>query len=76
MTGNVKIVAAPADAQTGVASVKFYVDGVLVGTSTSAPWQFAWNTKKNTKGLHVLTVVATDRAGNSRTSAPVSVTVR
>jgi peptidoglycan/xylan/chitin deacetylase (PgdA/CDA1 family) len=76
VTGNVKIIAAPADAQTGVASVKFYVDGVLVGTSTSAPWQFAWNTKKSTKGTHVLTVVATDRAGNSTTSAPVSVTVR
>jgi peptidoglycan/xylan/chitin deacetylase (PgdA/CDA1 family) len=76
VTGNVKIAATAADAQTGVASVKFYVDGKLVGTTTSAPWQVPWNAKKFTTGTHVLTAVATDRAGNSATSAPITVTVR
>jgi peptidoglycan/xylan/chitin deacetylase (PgdA/CDA1 family) len=76
VTGNVKIVATAADAQTGVASVKFYIDGKLLGTATSAPWQAPWNTKKVTTGTHVLTAVATDRAGNSTTSGPVTVTVR
>jgi peptidoglycan/xylan/chitin deacetylase (PgdA/CDA1 family) len=82
VTGNIKIVAAPSDAETGVASVTFYVDrtnsvgGILVGTVTSAPWQVPWNTKRFAAGQHVLTAVATDRAGNSRTSAAVTVTVR
>jgi peptidoglycan/xylan/chitin deacetylase (PgdA/CDA1 family) len=76
VTGNVKIVATAADAQSGVASVAFYVDGVLVGTTTSSPWQLPWNTKKASSGQHVLTAVATDRAGNRTTSAAVTVTVR
>jgi hypothetical protein len=76
VTGNLKIVATPADAQSGVASVAYYVDGVLVGTTTSSPWQLPWNTKKASSGQHVLTAVATDRAGNRTTSAAVTVTVR
>ena len=76
VTGNIKIVTTPADAQSGVASVAYYVDGVLVGTVTSSPWQLPWNTKKGSSGQHVLTAVATDRAGNRTTSAAVTVTVR
>jgi Bacterial Ig domain/Polysaccharide deacetylase/Chitobiase/beta-hexosaminidase C-terminal domain len=76
VSGNVKIIASAADAETGVASVSFYVDGALVGTSTSSPWQTPWNTKRSTPGQHVLTAVATDRAGNRRTSAGITVTVR
>jgi peptidoglycan/xylan/chitin deacetylase (PgdA/CDA1 family) len=76
VTGNVKIMAAPADAASGVATVAFYVDGRLAATSSGSPWQFAWNTKKAAKGSHVLTAVATDRAGNATTSAAVTVTVR
>jgi peptidoglycan/xylan/chitin deacetylase (PgdA/CDA1 family) len=76
VTGNLKIVATPADAQSGVASVAYYVDGVLVGTTTSSPWQIPWNTKRASSGQHVLTAVATDRAGNRTTSAAVTVTVR
>jgi peptidoglycan/xylan/chitin deacetylase (PgdA/CDA1 family) len=76
VTQNVKIVAAPADAQSGVASVAFYIDGVLAGTTTSSPWQLPWNTKKASSGQHVLTAVAADRAGNRTTSAAVTVTVR
>jgi hypothetical protein len=76
VTGNIKIVTTPADAQSGVASVAYYADGVLVGTLTSSPWQLPWNTKKVSSGQHVLTAVATDRAGNRTTSAAVTVTVR
>jgi peptidoglycan/xylan/chitin deacetylase (PgdA/CDA1 family) len=76
VAGNVKIVVTAADAQSGVASVAYYVDGVPVGTSTSSPWQLPWNTKKVSSGQHVLTAVATDRAGNRTTSAAVTVTVR
>jgi peptidoglycan/xylan/chitin deacetylase (PgdA/CDA1 family) len=76
VTGNIKVVASPADTNSGVASVVFYVDGSPLGTSTSAPWQIPWNTRKSTKGQHVLSAVATDRAGNTQTSASVTVTVR
>ena len=33
VTGNIKIVASPADADSGIGSVRFYVDGVLLGYS-------------------------------------------
>src|SRR5262249_41592424 len=65
VTGNVKVVASASDSQSGAASVAFYVDGsTLIGTATGSPWQVPWNTKKVTHGQHVLTAVATDRAGN------------
>jgi peptidoglycan/xylan/chitin deacetylase (PgdA/CDA1 family) len=76
VTGTVKIVASLADAQSGVASVAFYVDGVLIGTATNSPWQVPWNTKKSKPGQHVLTAIATDRAGNTAQSASVTLTVK
>jgi peptidoglycan/xylan/chitin deacetylase (PgdA/CDA1 family) len=76
VSGNVKIVAAANDLETGVASVTFYVDGQPLGTTNKAPWQLPWNTKRSTKGTHVLWAVATDRAGNAQQSVSVTVTVR
>jgi peptidoglycan/xylan/chitin deacetylase (PgdA/CDA1 family) len=73
--GNVKIVASPADTPSGVASVAFSIDGAVVATLTSSPWQYPWNTKKASSGQHVLIAVARDRAGNTTTSAAVTVTV-
>jgi hypothetical protein len=72
VTGIVRIVAAAADGQTGVASVSFYVDGSLVRRATRSPWQARWNTKKSRGGRHVLRAVATDRAGNSRRSTSIA----
>jgi peptidoglycan/xylan/chitin deacetylase (PgdA/CDA1 family)/uncharacterized cupredoxin-like copper-binding protein len=72
LTGVVKIVASAADGQTGVKSVRFYVDGSLVGRATSSPWQARWNTKKSRGGQHVLKAIATDRAGNSSTSVAIA----
>jgi len=76
VTGNVKVIASASDSQSGVASVAFYVDGTLIGTATSSPWQVPWNTKRVPSGQHVLTAIATDRVGNRQTSAPITVTVR
>jgi hypothetical protein len=76
VTGNPKVVASASDSQSGVASVAFYVDGSLIGTASSSPWQVPWNTKRVSSGQHVLTAVATDRVGNRQTSAPITVTVR
>ena len=74
--GNVQIQANAADTGgSGLASVSFYVDGVLLETDTSSPWKITWNAKNVSKGLHVLTAVATDGAGNKTTSTAVTVTV-
>ena len=75
VTGNVKIDASATDGGSGVASVKFYVDGQLDATVTALPYRDNWNSKKFSKGQHTLTAVAVDAAGNAATSAAVTVTV-
>jgi peptidoglycan/xylan/chitin deacetylase (PgdA/CDA1 family) len=60
---------------SGVATVALYVDGKLKSTDRNSPWSFSWSTKKQDVGTHVLTAVATDVAGNSTTSAPVTIRV-
>jgi peptidoglycan/xylan/chitin deacetylase (PgdA/CDA1 family) len=63
-------------AASGIASVTFYLDGTTVlATDTSSPYSFSWNTKGVAKGTHKLTAVATDVAGNSTTSAAITITI-
>jgi membrane peptidoglycan carboxypeptidase len=45
-----------------LANVKFFVDGVLRGESTAAPYGALWTAKA---GAHTLRVVASDRVGNT-----------
>ena len=60
----------------GVAGVQFRLDGVNIGNDdTTAPYSVVWDTTTSTGGLHALTAVARDAAGNTTTSATVSVTV-
>ena len=65
----------------GVASVRFFLDGVSLGSKTAATvaggstYRWNWNTAGVASGSHTLTVVATDAAGNQTTSQPVSVTI-
>jgi peptidoglycan/xylan/chitin deacetylase (PgdA/CDA1 family) len=64
-------------AQSGIASVTFYLDGsTVLGTDTNSPYSLSWNTTKVTKATHTLTAVATDVAGNSATSSSVTVTIK
>ena len=44
-------------------------------SDNTAPYQNNWNTNKVPKGQHTLTAVATDVAGNTTTSAPVTITI-
>jgi subtilisin family serine protease len=67
-------VSATATDNVGVAQVDFRVDGALVASDTTAPYTASWDTA-GLSGAHVLTAVAFDNAGNSTTSAPVTVTV-
>jgi hypothetical protein len=60
----------------GVAGVQFKLDGVNLGAEVTAPpYTMAWNTTATADGIHVLSAVARDAAGNVATSAGVSVSV-
>ncbi len=75
VSGTVTISADASD-NVGVAGVQFKVDGNNVGAEdTSAPYSVAWNTTNFAHGSHTITAVARDAAGNTATSATVTVTV-
>ena len=72
---NTVTVAANASDNVGVSRVELYVDGVLTGSDTTAPYQIAWNTTTATNGSHGLQTRAFDAAGNVGSSTVVNVTV-
>ena len=75
VSGSVTISASASD-NVGVVGVKFFVDGTEVGAEdTTAPYSASWNTSTVGEGTHTVTAHARDAAGNSTTSAGVSVTV-
>jgi subtilisin family serine protease len=75
ITGIVNLAVNATDA-VGVQKVQYYRDGsVLLGTSSSAPFGLSWDSTAVTTGSHTLFAVATDLAGNTATSATISVTV-
>jgi hypothetical protein len=75
VSGNVAVSASASD-NVGVTGVQFRLDGANLGPQdTSAPYAVTWNTTLTGNGSHTLTAVARDAAGNTRTSAPITVTV-
>jgi hypothetical protein len=69
-------VSANASDNVGVASVQFQLDGANLGSLVKAsPYSVTWNTATATNGTHSLRAIAKDAAGNSTTSAAVTVTV-
>ena len=69
-------VSAAASDNVGVAGVQFRIDGTALGTEdTTAPYSVSWNTTAVADGMHTLTAVARDAAGNTTTSLDVGVTV-
>jgi len=50
---------------------ELYVDGILVATSSTAPFTTKWNSRKATTGAHELQCKAYDAAGNSGLSSAV-----
>lgn len=52
-----------------------YVDGVLVGTDTSAPYSVVWTPASKATGTRTIVAEAEDGAGNVRRSTSVTVTV-
>ncbi|MFC3032635.1 Ig-like domain-containing protein [Pseudoalteromonas fenneropenaei] len=62
-----------ADSDGTIASVAFFVDGQLLSTDTTSPFESNWVA---TLGQHQITATATDNSGASSTSTAVSVTVQ
>lgn len=74
VTGTTAITTSVAD-DVAVVRVKSWIDGVQVGSRTSAPLQWLWDTRTAAVGSHTLQVAALDAAGNYRKSPVVTVTV-
>ena len=75
VAGTITVTATATD-NVGVQNVQFRVDGANVGAAdTSNPYSLSLNTTTLSNGTHTLSAVARDAAGNTRTSANVSVTV-
>ena len=75
--GTTVTVTASASDNVGVVGVQFLLDDGVNGSVdvTTAPYSVSWNTTTTSDGSHKITAIARDAAGNSTTSAPVTVTV-
>jgi hypothetical protein len=65
---------ASASDNVAVDHVDFLVDGQTVGTASSAPYAYSWNSRSVADGSHTITARAVDGAGNATTSSGVSIT--
>lgn len=72
VTSNVSVKVNASD-NVAPTKVELYVDGLLQGVSTAAPFTTKWNTSKAAKGPHTLSCKAYDAAGNVGLSQLVSV---
>jgi thermitase len=72
--GSVKIRASASD-DVGVVKVEFRVDGKLLATDKTAPYQATWATRNVANGWHTISAKAYDAAGNAGTSRSVRVNV-
>ncbi len=59
----------------GIAKVEFLIDGAVVATSTSSPWDRQLNMREVSEGRHQLQVRSYDPTGNNGISAPLEITV-
>lgn len=66
---------ATASDDVAVVDVKFLADGVELGTDTSPPYSFDWDTTTATNGVHRLDALARDAAGNTGHAVEIETTV-
>jgi regulation of enolase protein 1 (concanavalin A-like superfamily) len=69
----VNLAASASDSDGTVAKVEFFAGSTLLGTDMTSPYQLTWGSVA--EGTYTLTAVATDDAGASTTSSPVTITV-
>jgi len=74
VSGTVAISASATD-NVGVTELRFYVDGLMVASDTSAPYSAAWNSAAAGYGAHAVAADAYDAAGNRGSAQAISVTV-
>jgi len=75
VSGTLSVTATASD-NVGVIGVRFYVDTAPIGVEqTIAPYTVTWDSSTVSNGTHMLTAVARDAAGNTTTSATVTVSV-
>ncbi len=73
--GTINITANASD-NVSVAGVQFLLDGNNLGAEdVSSPYSISWSTTTASNGIHTLTASARDAAGNTTTSAAITVTV-
>lgn len=65
ITGAITVEVVATDSGAGVQRVEFYLDNVLQGSDSSAPYAFDWAAQSATEGPHQLRVVAFDAAGRT-----------
>lgn len=74
ISGTVNLTAAASD-NVGVAGVQFLVDGAVYGAESTSGFGVSCNTAALSNGVHTISAIARDAAGNKTTSAGVPVTV-
>lgn len=81
ISGTVSITANATDGQTGIAKVEIQYlapnssSWATLCVVTASPYTCSWNTKNGVDGQYSLLAIATDNAGYTTTSDPVSTTV-
>ena len=73
LTGQAAFSANASD-NVSVARVDFLVDGAVVGSATSSPYTFTWNSASVSDGAHTVQARAVDSAGNTATTTAITVT--
>ena len=74
LTGVVAIEIDASDVGSGVASVVITVDGIVVTTLTSSPYEYSWDSTTISDGVHTIAIMVTDTAGNQATTS-INITV-
>jgi PKD repeat protein len=74
VVGSVTLTASASD-NVGVTRVSFFVNGAFVGSDTTEPYEYTWDSTKGGNGGQTLAAKAYDAGGNVGSSATVSVTV-
>jgi chitodextrinase len=71
---SVVTISALASDNVGIVKVDMYVNGSLICSSQSAPYQCAWKVPKQSGRRYSIQAIAIDQAGNQGQSNPVNVT--
>ncbi len=76
VSGSAVTVSADASDNVGVTSAQFLLDGANLGSAdTTSPYSISWDSTLASDGAHTLSARASDAAGNTATSAAITVTV-